>query len=82
MSGIILVYCVATAIAIITQRFRVPYTAVLFTVGVALGALHIVTLPPLTKELLFDIFLPGLLFEAAYHLEVREIGRASCRERV
>ena len=73
MSGIILLYCVATAIAIITQRFRVPYTAVLFTVGVALGGLHVVALPQLTKELLFDIFLPGLLFEAAYHLEVREL---------
>jgi CPA1 family monovalent cation:H+ antiporter len=35
--------------------------------------LHIVALPHLTKELLFAIFLPGLLFEAAYHLEVHEL---------
>jgi CPA1 family monovalent cation:H+ antiporter len=35
--------------------------------------MHIVAFPPLTKELLFALFLPGLLFEAAYHLEVHEL---------
>ncbi len=73
VAGLILVYCVTTAVAIVTRRLRVPYTAALLLVGVALGALHVVTLPHLTKELLFAVFLPGLLFEAAYHLEVREL---------
>ena len=72
-AGIILLYCVATVVAIATQRLRVPYTAALLLVGVGLGALHVVELPHLTKELLFALFLPGLLFEAAYHLEVREL---------
>ena len=72
-AGVILLYCVATVVAIVTQRLRVPYTAALLLVGVALGGLHIVPLPHLTKELLFALFLPGLLFEAAYHLEVREL---------
>lgn len=72
-AGVILLYCVATVVAIVTQRLRVPYTAALLLVGVALGGLHIVALPHLTKELLFALFLPGLLFEAAYHLEVREL---------
>src|SRR5881628_2357492 len=72
-AGIILLYCVATVVAIVTQRLRVPYTAALLVVGVGLGALHVVELPHLTKELLFALFLPGLLFEAAYHLEVREL---------
>ena len=30
-------------------------------------------LPHLTRELLFEVFLPRLLFEAAYHLEVHEL---------
>ncbi len=72
-AGVILLYCVATVVAIVTQRLRVPYTAALLLVGVALGGLHIVALPHLTKELLFALFLPGLLFEAAYHLEVHEL---------
>ena len=72
-AGIILLYCVATVIAIASQRLRVPYTAALLLTGVALGGLHVVALPHLTKELLFALFLPGLLFEAAYHLEVREL---------
>lgn len=72
-AGVILLYCVATVVAIVTQRLRVPYTAALLLVGVALGGLHIVALPHLTRELLFALFLPGLLFEAAYHLEVREL---------
>ena len=66
-------YCVATAIAVVTQRVRVPYTAVLLVVGMVLGGLHVVALPHLTKDLLFALFLPGLLFEAAYHLEVGEL---------
>jgi len=72
-AGVILLYCVATIVAIVTQRIRVPYTAALLLVGVGLGAMHIVELPHLTKALLFALFLPGLLFEAAYHLEVREL---------
>lgn len=72
-AGIILLYCVATVVAIVTQRLRVPYTAALLVVGVAFGALHVVEIPHLTRELLFALFLPGLLFEAAYHLEVREL---------
>jgi CPA1 family monovalent cation:H+ antiporter len=72
-AGIILLYCVATVIAITTQRTRIPYTAALLLAGVVLGASHVVDLPHLTKELLFAIFLPGLLFEAAYHLEVHEL---------
>ena len=62
--------------AIITRRLRVPYTAALLVAGVALGAVHVVPLPHLTKELLFTVFLPGLLFEAAYGLRPSEL-RAS-----
>jgi monovalent cation:H+ antiporter, CPA1 family len=72
-AGIILLYCVATMVAIASRRLRVPYTAALLLAGVALGALHVAALPHLTKELLFAVFLPGLLFEAAYNLEVREL---------
>lgn len=76
--GIILLYCIATAVAIISRRIRVPYSISLLVVGLALGASHLVELPRLTQGLLFTVFLPGLLFEAAYHLEVDEL-RANAR---
>lgn len=72
-ASIILFYCLATLIAIVTRHLRVPYTAALLVVGVALGAVHVVALPHLTKDLLFTVFLPGLIFEAAYGLRVSEL---------
>ncbi|MDQ6716924.1 MAG: cation:proton antiporter [Gemmatimonadota bacterium] len=71
--GVIILYCIVTVVAVVTKRFRVPYTAALLLIGVLVGGLHLVDLPRLTKELLFAIFLPGLLFEAAYHLKPREL---------
>ena len=43
--------------------------------GLALGIVHLFDPPPLTKELLYAVFLPGLLFEAAFHLEFRDFWR-------
>ncbi|MEO5814336.1 MAG: cation:proton antiporter, partial [Gemmatimonadaceae bacterium] len=72
-AGIILLYCIATVVAIASRRLRVPYTSSLLIAGIALGAMHVASLPHLTRDLLFEVFLPGLLFEAAYHLEVHEL---------
>ena len=52
----------------------------LLVVGVAAGAMHVVAILHLTKELLFALFLPGLLFEAAYHLEWRELRENACKD--
>jgi Na+:H+ antiporter len=43
--------------------------------GLALGSLRAVELPHLTKDLLFSVFLPGLLFEAAFHLDYADFRR-------
>lgn len=75
-AGFILLLCIATTVAIAAGRLRIPYTIALVVTGLVFGTLDIVSLPHLTKELLFDVFLPGLLFEAAYHLHPREL-RAS-----
>ncbi|MEO8335540.1 MAG: sodium:proton antiporter [bacterium] len=72
-AGIILLYCIATVVAIASRRLRVPYTTSLLIAGIGLGAMHVASLPHLTRDLLFEVFLPGLLFEAAYHLEVHEL---------
>jgi CPA1 family monovalent cation:H+ antiporter len=66
---VILLVVIATAVALFTRRVPVPYAVALVVAGTALGALQFVEAPHLTKPLLFAVFLPGLLFEAAFHLE-------------
>ncbi len=72
---LILLFSVAVAVAIAVRRLQVPYTVALVLTGLALGILDLFTPPHLTKELLFSAFLPGLLFEAAFHIEFREFWR-------
>ncbi|HEX8943013.1 MAG TPA: sodium:proton antiporter [Gemmatimonadaceae bacterium] len=76
LSGsIILLLLVAAVVALVARRVRVPYTVALVVAGLLLGASPLLHPPPLTKELLFAVFLPGLLFEAAFHLEAEEFWR-------
>jgi CPA1 family monovalent cation:H+ antiporter len=72
---LILLFSVAAAVAIAVRQLHVPYTVALVLTGLALGILNLFTPPHLTKELLFSVFLPGLLFEAAFHIEFREFWR-------
>jgi CPA1 family monovalent cation:H+ antiporter len=67
---LVVLFSVATAAAIAARWAKIPYTAILVLAGIALGALHLVNPPRLTHELLFAIILPGLLFEAAFNLDV------------
>lgn len=69
-STLVILYCISTAVAIAVRRLRVPFTVALVIVGLALGSFHLVDAPDLTQELLFTFFLPGLLFEAAFHLQL------------
>jgi Na+:H+ antiporter len=72
---LILLFIVATAVAIAVQRLAVPYTVALVFTGLVLGLLHAFETPHLTKALLFNVFLPGLLFEAAFHIEFKQFWR-------
>jgi CPA1 family monovalent cation:H+ antiporter len=74
-SAFVLLFVVATAVALIARRVRVPYTVALVVAGLLLGITHAIEAPPLTKELLFTLFLPGLLFEASFHLDFHEFWR-------
>lgn len=72
---LILLFCIAAAVAIAVRQLHVPYTVALVITGLALGLLNLFPAPHLTKELLFTAFLPGLLFEAAFHIEFRSFWR-------
>lgn len=71
----ILLFVIATAVAIAVRRLYVPYTVALVIAGLVLGGLHLFPAPHLTQDLLYSIFLPGLLFDAAFHIEFEEFWR-------
>ncbi|MEJ2144076.1 MAG: Na+/H+ antiporter [Acidobacteriota bacterium] len=72
---LILLFIVASAVAIGVRRLQMPYTVALVLAGLLLGFTHAINVPHLTKEILFSIFLPGLLFEAAFHIEFTQFWR-------
>ncbi len=72
---LILLFIVATVVAIAARWVRVPYTVALVLAGVVMGSFRFFEPPHLTRELLFSLILPGLLFEAAFHIELKEFSR-------
>jgi CPA1 family monovalent cation:H+ antiporter len=71
----ILLFMIATVVSIAVRRLSIPYTVALVLAGLLLGLAHVFHPPHLTKELLFSVFLPGLLFEAAFHIDFEQFWR-------
>jgi CPA1 family monovalent cation:H+ antiporter len=71
----LLLFIIATAVAIAARRLQVPYTVALVLAGLVLGPVRAFEAPHLTKELLFSLILPGLVFEAAFHVEFEDFWR-------
>ena len=69
--AIVALFAIAAAVALVARRLRIPYTVALVLAGIGLGAAKVLHAPHLTRELLYAVFLPGLVFEAAFHLELR-----------
>ena len=64
---------IAAAVAMFTKYIRLPYTIALVVVGIAMGALDLLPQMLLTPELVFHIFLPILLFEAAFNIDLLDL---------
>ena len=69
---VVLLFAIATGVALIARWLKVPYTTALVAAGLIVGAGRWVPAPHLSKDLLFAVFLPGLLFEAAFHLDAKQ----------
>jgi monovalent cation:H+ antiporter, CPA1 family len=65
---------VASLVAIVVRRLRVPYTVALVVVGLLLTNLSPLNLE-LTPELILGLFVPPLVFDAAFHLNFTELRR-------
>jgi CPA1 family monovalent cation:H+ antiporter len=66
---------VASLVAMVTRRLNLPYSVGLVAAGIALTFLPFDTHIPLTKELVFTVFLPPLIFEAAIQIPWRPLRR-------
>jgi CPA1 family monovalent cation:H+ antiporter len=64
-----LVLLTASLVAIVARRLKLPYSVGLVIAGIALALLPNAIELPLTRDLIFNIFLPPLIFEAALHLK-------------
>lgn len=66
---------VAILVAIAARRLRLPYTVGLVVAGMSLAFSHINLGISLTHDIIFDVILPPLLFEAALNLHWGDIRR-------
>jgi len=71
----IVLFVIAMAVAMGVRRLRLPYTAGLVLAGLLLGIAHLFQAPEFNKTLLFSVFLPGLIFEAAFHIDFQDLWR-------
>lgn len=61
---------IASVVAMLGQRIRVPYALALVITGLLVGAPHLLPEVHLEPHTLFTVFLPPLLFESALNLRV------------
>jgi monovalent cation:H+ antiporter, CPA1 family len=66
---------IAGIVAILTRRLRVPYSVGLVLTGIVLSLFPFFANVPLSKELIFNVFLPPLVFEAALQIHWKELRR-------
>ncbi len=64
---------IAGCVAIVTRRFKVPYTIGLMLAGIGVSFLPFFDDMPTSKSLLFNVFLPPLVFEAAIQIPWKEL---------
>src|SRR5277367_1174456 len=70
-----LLLLVAAVVAMLTRRLRLPYSVGLVAAGIVLAILPFAPNVSLTKDLIFTVLLPPLLFEAALYLHWDQVRR-------
>jgi len=68
-----LLLLVAAVVAMLAKRLRLPYSVGLVFAGIVLASSPFAPNVQLTKELIFNAFLPPLIFEAAFYINWKEL---------
>jgi CPA1 family monovalent cation:H+ antiporter len=66
---------IAVVVAMLTQKLNLPYSAGLVAAGIFLAFSRFSPAVTLTKDLLFTVLLPPLIFQAAFYIEWRRLRR-------
>jgi len=69
----LIILLIASVVAILTRRFKVPYSVGLVFTGIILALSPLFSGLPFTKELIFNVFLPPLVFEAAIQISWKKL---------
>ena len=69
---ILMIFLVASLVAIVGRRFRIPYTVGLVIAGLAIGLGPDLSIE-ISPKLFLSLFLPPLLFEAAFHVNFERL---------
>lgn len=64
---IVVLLLIASVVAIVARRFRLPYTVGLVLIGLALSLLSSTTIK-ISPQIILALLVPPLVFEAAFHL--------------
>ena len=75
LSQLGLLLFISSVVAMLTRRLRMPYTVGLVLAGMALHLFAFRLTLNLSKDLIFYVFLPPLVFEAALYIRWRELKR-------
>ena len=73
IEGLIILLVAAAVVAVIARWIRLPYTLALLLLGLGLGAVPQISAPTLSSEIILLLFLPPLLFEASFVLDLRRL---------
>ena len=66
---------IAALVAMAVRRLKIPYTVALIVTGIVLAVSPFPSDIVITKELIFNIFLPPLIYEAAIYIKWHELRR-------
>ncbi len=75
IAGTLSLLVIAILVAIAARRLSLPYTVGLVIAGIVLALAHVHTGIRLTHDIIFDVILPPLLFEAAINIHWHELRR-------
>jgi CPA1 family monovalent cation:H+ antiporter len=74
--GFVVLLAIAVAVALVTQRLSIPYSVALVIAGLVLSLAQPIAGLRITPELILVVFIPGLVFEAAYHIDLAQLRRS------
>jgi monovalent cation:H+ antiporter, CPA1 family len=66
---------IAAIVAMVARRLRLPYTVGLVFAGIGMALANVSPGVQLTRQLIFTLFLPPLIFEAAFQIRWAELRR-------